>query len=194
MEVGADPVGGTFPLEHALAGLPAGDGPLRAIITTELGTLVCQLRADKAPNAVANFAGLARGTRPFEDPATMRWSKRRFYDGLLFHRVIPEFMAQGGDPLGTGFGGPGYAFDDEITDLTHVAGALAYANTGPHSNGSQFFITEVASPHLDGDYTVFGECLPLSVVVDLTGVPVDANDKPVTALPMTSVVITRCPL
>ena len=114
---GADPEAGSFGLDEALDGLPEGTGPLRAIIDTDLGRIVCVLHPEEAPNGVANFVGLARGRRPFKDPGTKHWIKgRRFYDGLLFHRVIDDFVAQGGDPLGTGYGGPGYAFDDEIVD------------------------------------------------------------------------------
>jgi peptidyl-prolyl cis-trans isomerase A (cyclophilin A) len=190
---GKDPTGGKFSMDDALVGLPEGPGPLRAIIETDKGTLSCELRPDKAPNGVANFVGLARGTRPFKDTKTKIWVKRRFYDGLLFHRVIAGFVAQGGDPLGTGVGGPGYSFKDEISDLTHAPGALAYANAGADTNGSQFYIVaETPQPSLDGGYTIFGLCTPVSVVTDLTTVPTDKDDKPITPLPMKSVTITRC--
>ena len=187
-----DPVAGVFTMDDALAGLPEGPGPLRAVIDTDLGVITCELRPDKAPNGVANFVGLARGLRPWKDPLTKKWVKRRFYDGLTFHRVIPMFMAQGGDPIGTGTGGPGYKFADEIADLTHDPGTLAYANSGPNTNGSQFYITEVATTWLDGDYTIIGACEPVDVVVALTGVPVNAKDKPTTPLHMKTVSITRC--
>jgi peptidyl-prolyl cis-trans isomerase A (cyclophilin A) len=189
---GADPAMGMFDMTQALAGLPAGPGPLQAIIDTDLGTLTCTLRPDKAPNGVANFVGLARGLRPWLDPTTSMWVKRRFYDGLLFHRVIPMFVAQGGDPTGTGMGGPGYKFADEISDLTHVPGTLAYANMGPNTNGSQYYVTQTAQPTLDGKYTIFGLCTPVSVVAMLTGVPTDANDRPLTDLHMKTVTITQC--
>jgi peptidyl-prolyl cis-trans isomerase A (cyclophilin A) len=188
----SDPANGAFTMTEALAGLPGGPGPLRAVIDTDLGTLTCELYPDKAPNGVANFVGLARGLRPWLDPKTNKWVKRRFYDGLLFHRVIPMFVAQGGDPLGTGYGGPGYTFADEISDLKHVPGTLAYANAGPDTNGSQFYIAETSLPTLDGSYTIFGLCSPVSVVTDLTGVPRDSQDKPLTALHMKKVDITRC--
>jgi peptidyl-prolyl cis-trans isomerase A (cyclophilin A) len=187
-----DPVAGVFTMDDALAGLPEGPGPLRAVIDTDLGTLTCVLRDDKAPNGVANFVGLARGLRPWKDPLTKKWVKRRFYDGLTFHRVIADFVAQGGDPLGNGFGGPGYKFADEISDLMHHPGTLAYANAGADTNGSQFYIAEVDLPSLDGSYTIFGECSPVDVVTALTHVPTDANDKPVTPLHMKTVTITRC--
>jgi peptidyl-prolyl cis-trans isomerase A (cyclophilin A) len=118
--------------------------------------------------------------------------KRRFYDGLLFHRVIPAFMAQGGDPLGTGNGGPGYEFVNEIAGLHHVAGTLAYANAGPDTNGSQFYITETAQPSLDTGYTIFGFCTPVDVVVKLTHVARNAQDKPNTPLHMKTITVTRC--
>jgi peptidyl-prolyl cis-trans isomerase A (cyclophilin A) len=193
-----DPEHGMFTMDQALAGLPEGPGPLRAIIDTDLGTLTCELYPDKAPIGVANFVGLARGVRPWLDPATMKWVKRRFYDGLLFHRVIPTFVAQGGDPLGTGVGGPGYTFGNEISDLKHVAGSLAYANTGQlYSNGSQYYVCEEPQPALDGKYTIFGLCTPETVIKKLTHVPTDGdppagNDRPLTPLHMKTITITRC--
>ena len=189
---GPDPEGGSFTLAEALDGLPAGDGPLRAIIRTEHGDVTCTLEPDLVPNGVANFVGLARGRRPWLDPAAHVWVKRRFYDGLLFHRIIDDFMIQGGDPLGTGFGGPGYQFADEITSLRHQVGTLAYANSGPNTNGSQFYITEVATGWLDGSYTIFGSCEPLSVIQALAAVPTNASDRPLTDVHMLSVEITRC--
>ncbi len=190
---GADPEAGDFTLDEALAGLPDGPGPLRAIIDTELGTVTCELFDDIAPIGVASFVGLARGTRPWKDGTT--WVKgHRFYDGLLFHRVIDDFVAQGGDPKGNGLGGPGYSFGNEIATETHSPGTLAYANTGqPNSNGSQFYIVaEVAQPGLDGDYTIFGRCEPVDVVKAMTEVATDGNDKPLEPLHMLSVKITRC--
>jgi peptidyl-prolyl cis-trans isomerase A (cyclophilin A) len=191
---GTDPTGGVFGLESALAGLPEGAGPLRAIITTELGEITCTLEPTAAPNGVANFVGLARGTRPWRDPATNTWVKRRFYDGLLFHRIIDDFMAQGGDVLGTGTGNPGYMLADEISTLAHQPGTLAYANSGPNTNGSQFYITEIATDWLDGSYTIFGACQPMAVIEALTALPTDASDKPLTDVHTESVAITRCPL
>lgn len=187
-----DPEAGDFTLDEALAELPQGPGPLRAIIETDLGTITCELFPNDAPIGVANFVGLARGRRAWRDPALMKWVKRRFYDGLLFHRVIDNFVIQGGDPLGTGFGGPGYKFSNEIAGLTHVAGTLAYANAGPGTNGSQFYITETDQPNLDGDYTIFGACEPLDVISTLAAVPVDPDKKPLTDLHMISIAITRC--
>lgn len=203
---GADPEAGSFGLDEALDGLPEGTGPLRAIIDTDLGRIVCVLHPEEAPNGVANFVGLARGRRPFKDPGTKHWIKgRRFYDGLLFHRVIDDFVAQGGDPLGTGYGGPGYAFDDEIGASSHVPGTLAYANSGPNSNGSQFYVVaEQPATFLDGGYVIFGRCnvdalgpvsdraAPRSVVESITEVETDADDAPLTPIHMKHVAITRC--
>lgn len=193
---GTDPEMGQFTLDEALAGLPEGPGPLRAILDTDLGSVTCELFPESAPNGVANFVGLARGRRPWRQPTgTKHWVKgKRFYDGLTFHRVINDFVAQGGDPLGTGFGGPGYKFADEIDPmLSHVPGALAYANSGPNTNGSQFYIVaEVPADFLDGDYVIFGLCDPVSVVQAMTEVMTDANDKPVTPIHLKSVTVTRC--
>lgn len=117
---------------------------MTATIETEKGNLVLKLFVDDVPKTVANFVALARDG---------------FYDGTIFHRVIPGFMAQGGDPTGTGRGGPGYTFDDEITEHTHVSGTLSMANAGPNTNGSQFFITYSPQPHLDGKHSVFGQLI-----------------------------------
>jgi peptidyl-prolyl cis-trans isomerase A (cyclophilin A) len=190
--VASDPEAGKFTMDEALVELPMGPGPLRAIIETDLGTITCVLHDVEAPIGVANFVGLARGRRAFRDPVTKKWALRRFYDGLTFHRVIPGFMAQGGDPLGTGTGGPGYKFVNEIAGLHHDPGTLAYANAGPDTNGSQFYITETEQSQLDAGYTNFGACTPLDVVPKLTAVPTDANDKPLTPLHLKTVKITRC--
>ncbi len=190
---GPDPEAGDFTLDEALADLPDGPGPLRAVITTDLGVITCELLPEVAPVGVANFVGLARGRRPFEAQDNHWWRGRRFYDGLTFHRVIDDFMAQGGDPLGNGFGGPGYEFDDEFVSESHTPGALSYANSGPDSNGSQFFIVaELPATHLDGVHVVFGHCDPVSVVQAITEVPVNGSDTPLTPVVLTSVTITRC--
>ena len=130
-----------------------------ATFQTSMGEIVVKLLPDKAPKTVENFVGLAEGTREWTDPRTGQKQKRPLYDGTLFHRVIPQFMIQGGDPLGTGTGGPGYKFADEIgpDNKFSKAGLLAMANAGPNTNGSQFFITEVPTPHLDRGHTIFGE-------------------------------------
>jgi cyclophilin family peptidyl-prolyl cis-trans isomerase len=148
-----------------------------------MGTINCALFPNKAPQGVANFIGLATGSKPWVDPRN--GTKREgvpLYDGVIFHRVIPNFMIQGGDPTGTGMGTPGYEFANETSpDLTFDRpGRLAYANAGPNTNGSQFFITEVPYPSLNGNYTIFGQCDNPEVVQKIASVPRDARDKPVT--------------
>jgi peptidyl-prolyl cis-trans isomerase A (cyclophilin A) len=130
-----------------------------ATFKTSMGDIVLKLLPEKAPKTVENFVGLAEGTREWADPRTGQKQKKPLYDGTVFHRVIPQFMIQGGDPLGTGTGGPGYKFADEIgpDNKFSRAGLLAMANAGPNTNGSQFFITEVPTPHLDRGHTIFGE-------------------------------------
>jgi peptidyl-prolyl cis-trans isomerase A (cyclophilin A) len=190
-----DPVKGNFTLEEATKGLP-GKGPLTAKIETTLGTFTCDLYEKQAPNTVANFVGLARGLRPFKDQSG-NWVKKPFYDGLIFHRVIPGFMVQGGDPLGSGIGNPGYQFDDEIApDLKFdKPGLLAMANAGKRdghgTNGSQFFITEGTPEYLNGRHTIFGACEPLSLVSKITGVERGPRDKPVKDVVMKKVTISR---
>src|SRR5438270_13953441 len=138
-----------------------------AVFETSQGNIVIRLMEKEAPKTVANFVGLAEGTKEFVNEKTGKSEKRPFYDGLGFHRVIPDFMIQGGCPLGTGTGGPGYKFGDEINDHKIVRGALAMANAGPDTNGSQFFIvTADACPWLDGKHTVFGEVRDGMDVVD----------------------------
>lgn len=190
---GADPEAGMFTLDEALAGLPEGPGPLRAVLTTTLGAVSCVLFPEIAPIGVANFVGLARGRRPFK--VGSHWFRgRKFYDGLIFHRVIDNFMAQGGDPKGTGFGGPGYNFMNEIGNETHSPGTLSYANTGnANSNGSQFFIVaETGAKSLDGDYTIFGRCTPVDVIKAMSEVPTNEDDKPLADIQLQTVTITRC--
>ena len=170
-----------------------GKGPLVATIETTKGTLHCTLFSEKAPATVANFVGLATGQKPWTDAKSGQIVRgRAFYDGLTFHRVIPQFMVQGGDPSGTGAGGPGYQFADEIAnDLRHEAGTLAMANAGPGTNGSQFFIDEVASPSLDGHYSVFGHCAELEVVMSIASAPRDPRDRPATPIVIKHVRIAR---
>lgn len=189
-----DPAKGSFTLEEATKGLSGpASAPLVAKIDTTLGTLTCQLFDKQAPITVANFVGLARGVRPWKDPKTGQWVKKPFYDGLIFHRVIPGFMIQGGDPLGVGMGNPGYRFQDEFSpDLKFdKPGLLAMANAGPGTNGSQFFITEGTPAHLNGRHTIFGECEPLSLVTKIANVERGARDKPVKDVVMKKVTISR---
>lgn len=159
------------------------DGTLMARIETSEGTLSCSLLWKSAPVTVGNFVGLARGTQPWLDPATGETVRRPLYNGTVLHRVIPGFMIQGGDPTGTGAGGPGYRFMDETVPLVRSfdePGLLAMANSGPGTNGSQWFVTEVPVPYLDGRHTIFGECDTdtLQVVKRIARMPVDAADKP----------------
>jgi cyclophilin family peptidyl-prolyl cis-trans isomerase len=153
-----------------------------AVIETTAGNINCTLFPDKAPIGVANFIGLANGTKQWTDPKTGKVMKGvSLYNGTIFHRVIPNFMIQGGDPTGTGTGDPGYKFKNEVSsDLGFdVPGRLAYANAGPDTNGSQFFITEVPYPSLDGHYTIFGQCQDIDVVKKIARLARDPrNDKP----------------
>ncbi len=131
-----------------------------AIFNTSEGTIVCRLFEKEAPKTVANFLDLAEGKREWTHPVGNKKSSDKLYDGTVFHRVIPDFMIQGGDPAGTGMGGPGYRFEDETKGSPHnmsAPGKLAMANAGPNTNGSQFFITTVPTPHLDGKHVVFGK-------------------------------------
>jgi len=187
-----DPAKGSFTLDEATKGI-TGSGSLLAKIETTQGTFTCELYEKQTPITVANFVGLARGLRPFKDPKTGQWVKRPYYDGLIFHRVIPGFMVQGGDPLGMGTGNPGYKFADEIVPELKFdkPGLLAMANAGPVTNGSQFFITEGTPGYLNGKHTIFGACDPLSLVSKITGVERGPRDKPVTDVVMKKVTISR---
>jgi peptidyl-prolyl cis-trans isomerase A (cyclophilin A) len=169
-------------------------GPLYATFKTSLGNIVVRLDEDKAPRTVENFVGLATGTKEWTDPKTGKQVKRPLYNGTIFHRVIPNFMIQGGDPLGTGRGGPGYKFDDEFSpDLWHnKPGILSMANAGPNTNGSQFFITTGPTPHLDNRHSVFGEVVQgQDVVVAIGSVPRGPNDRPLKDVVLNEVVISR---
>jgi len=174
---------------------PVPTGPT-IVIDTTMGRLTCKTFDKQAPKAVANFIGLAEGTKDWTVNAThAKQHGKRFYDGLTFHRVIPGFMIQGGDPVGDGTGDPGYYFDDEITPgLTFsMAGRLAYANSGPNTNGSQFFITEDAFDELNGKYTIFGQCDAHSTLLaaSIARVARDSNDKPTTPVVIQRVTIVR---
>jgi peptidyl-prolyl cis-trans isomerase A (cyclophilin A) len=153
-----------------------------AIFETTAGNITCTLFPEQAPLTVANFIGLATGTKAWKDPKTGKMMTGvPLYNGTIFHRVIPDFMIQGGDPMGTGSGDPGYSFKDEFSpDLTfNQPGRLAMANSGPNTNGSQFFITEVPTPHLNGKHTIFGQCQDLDVVKKIARMATDPrNDRP----------------
>lgn len=165
-----------------------------ALFTTTEGSFKIRLFDAEVPNTVANFAGLAEGTKEYVDPKTGQKTTGKFYDGLIFHRVIDSFMIQGGDPLGTGTGGPGYRFADEFhPKLRHdKPGILSMANAGPGTNGSQFFITLGATPWLDNRHSVFGEVVEgIDVVNKIGSTKTGVQDRPVTPIVIQSVTIER---
>ncbi len=167
-----------------------------AVIETTQGTMHCELFPKVAPRNVANFIGLAEGTKEWKHPLNGRTVHFHLYDGTIFHRVIPGFMIQGGDPAGNGAGGPGYNTPDEIKDVTFDRpGRMALANEGPDTNGSQFFITEVAQPHLNGKFTIIGQCDPATVtlVKKIARMPRNKanNDRPFDPVKITKVTIER---
>jgi peptidyl-prolyl cis-trans isomerase A (cyclophilin A) len=153
-----------------------------AIIKTSMGTIKVTLFKDKAPKTVENFTGLATGSKEWTDPKSGKNMKgKSLYADTVFHRVIPDFMIQGGDPLGQGIGGPGYQFEDEVGPLDSFAkpGILAMANAGPNTNGSQFFITVAPTPHLNGRHTIFGEVTEgMEVVNKISKVARNEMDHP----------------
>jgi peptidyl-prolyl cis-trans isomerase A (cyclophilin A) len=184
--------------------LPDGPQPTQAVliqpsgptvvIDTSMGRITCQFFQKQAPVAVANFIGLAHGSKDFVDPATQKRAHgKHYYDGTQFHRVIPEFMIQGGDPTATGMGDPGYSFNDEFDPNLNfdVPGRLAMANSGPNTNGSQFFVTEGPQPSLDQKYTIFGQCDESSVLVvkTIARVQTNSNDKPLVPVLLNKVTI-----
>lgn len=166
-----------------------------AIFQTSQGKIVCRLHETNAPKTVANFIDLAEGNREWTHPTNNKKSKDKLFDGTVFHRVIPKFMIQGGDPAGTGFGGPGYKFEDETKGSPHSfnkPGKLAMANSGPNTNGSQFFITVAATPWLTGNHTIFGEVIEGQDIVDkISEVDRDRSDKPRNPVVLESVTIER---
>src|SRR5580704_10499853 len=166
-----------------------------AVLDTSMGRITCKLFEKEAPLTVANFIGLAEGTKPWTDPVSKKKIHKPFYDGTTFHRVIPEFMIQGGDPTGTGTGDPGYMFADEFDPNLNfdVPGRMAMANSGPDTNGSQFFITEVPTHHLDQKHTIFGQCdqPSISVVSAIARVQRSADDKPIEPVVLKKVTIVR---
>ncbi len=164
---------------------------LYATFQTSMGNIVCRLYDKEAPIAVRNFVGLARGTKTWTDPKTHRPVRRSLYTGTVFHRVIPDFMIQGGDPKGDGSGSPGYKFKNEDNQYKFdKKGVLAMANAGRDTNGSQFFITVAPYPSLNGDYTVFGQVIQGQEVADaISKVPRNANDRPRTPVKLVRVTI-----
>ncbi|OVE78185.1 peptidyl-prolyl cis-trans isomerase [bacterium F11] len=168
---------------------------MTAKFETSMGSFVIELFPKEAPKTVENFVGLAEGTKEFVDPKTGEKTKRPFYNGLIFHRVIDNFMIQGGDPLGTGTGGPGYRFEDEFgSDRTFAKkGILAMANAGPNTNGSQFFITVAPTPWLNNRHTIFGEVIEGYDVVEKIGkVKVTpGNNRPVESVFIKEVKINK---
>lgn len=190
----------TTPAKAAAAAAPAVTLPsepgLYAVFYTSLGNIVCRLFPEDAPKAVANFRGLATGTKEWTDPSTGTKKKTPLYSGTIFHRVIPEFMIQGGDPLGTGTGSPGYRFADEFSSKHDFsrAGVLAMANSGPNTNGSQFFITVAPTTHLNGRHTIFGEVASGQEVADsISKVPRNGEDRPYTPVKLIRVAIRTVP-
>jgi peptidyl-prolyl cis-trans isomerase A (cyclophilin A) len=170
------------------------DAGLYAVLDTSLGEITCRLLPEKAPKTVANFVGLAKGEKEFVDAASRKPAQRRFFDGLTFHRVIPDFMIQGGCPLGTGTGGPGYKFEDEFSDdlVFDKPGKLAMANSGPNTNGSQFFITVAPTDWLNHRHTIFGEVVKgYDVVETISTTSRDRHDKPKTPVTLRAVEIVE---
>jgi peptidyl-prolyl cis-trans isomerase A (cyclophilin A) len=166
-----------------------------AVLNSSEGTIVCRLFEKDAPKTVQNFVELAEGKREWTHPGTRQKTSARLYDGTIFHRVIPNFMIQGGDPLGVGHGGPGYQFEDETKGSLHKfdkPGKLAMANAGPNTNGSQFFITVAPTPWLTGNHTIFGEVVEGQEVANkIVNVPRNRQDKPTTDVVLNSVTIER---
>jgi peptidyl-prolyl cis-trans isomerase A (cyclophilin A) len=181
--------------QATVAAMTHPNGPT-VVMDTSMGRMTCQFYEKQAPKAVANFIALAEGTKDWTDPETRKVQHRKpFYDGTTFHRVIPEFMIQGGDPTGTGMGDPGYSFDDELDPNLNfdAPGKLAMANSGPNTNGSQFFVTEAAVDSLNQHYTLFGQCDESSVLVvkTIARVQRDSQDKPLTPVILKKVTIVR---
>ena len=176
---------------------PAGtSGHPTVVLETTAGTMHCELFPDKAPIGVDNFIGLAKGTKDWTAPSGAKKHGVPLYDGTIFHRVIPNFMIQGGDPKGDGSGDPGYKFKNEVSGdlLFDRPGRLAYANSGPDTNGSQFFITEVATPHLNGGYTIFGQCdaATVELVKEIARMARDPrDDRPFRPVKITKVLILK---
>jgi peptidyl-prolyl cis-trans isomerase A (cyclophilin A) len=165
-----------------------------AVFETSQGKITCQLFPEQAPATVENFISLAQGSKEFTDAASGARMKRPFYDGLVFHRVIPDFMIQGGCPLGSGMGGPGYKFKDEFVDGLGFdrSGRLAMANSGPNTNGSQFFITVAPTAWLNKHHTIFGQVVEGQDVADkISKLPKDRHDRPATPVVINSLKIVK---
>ena len=178
---------------YAELGIEAG-AKLGATFHTSMGEIACELWPDVAPITVQNFVGLAEGSKEWKDKKSGEKTSRPLYSGTIFHRVIPKFMIQGGDPEGAGTGGPGYRFEDETTaEVTFdKPGLLAMANAGPNTNGSQFFITDRSTPsHLNGKHTIFGACENLDVVEAIATVPQGKRNKPTDDVVLKRVEIRR---
>lgn len=174
--------------------VPVREPGLYATLNTSMGAITARLFEKEAPVTVKNFVALARGAKSWKDPKTGQMVRRPLYPGTIFHRVIPGFMIQGGDPMGTGMGGTGTNFADEFHPSLKfdVPGRLAMANSGPNTNSSQFFITEVPTSHLNGLHTIFGQVLEgQDVVTKIAGVARDANDKPRTPVRIVSITFKR---
>jgi peptidyl-prolyl cis-trans isomerase A (cyclophilin A) len=177
-----------------IAEMVPGTGELRATFKTSMGDIVVKLYENEAPRTVANFVALAMGKVAWTDPSTGQKVTRPLYSGTIFHRVIPEFMIQGGCPLGAGTGNPGWKFGDEFgKGLRHDRpGVLSMANSGPNTNGSQFFLCEVPTPHLDGKHAIFGQAIEnVQLISKITHVPRGARDRPNTPITLNEVVISR---
>jgi peptidyl-prolyl cis-trans isomerase A (cyclophilin A) len=186
-----DPLHGKFTLEDATKGLPPGK-QLSASIETSMGKLECKLFDDKAPITVANFVGLARGSRPWKTPDGTWADKKPAYEGTIFHRIIKGFMIQGGDAKKDGSGEAGYVIPDEVWEggSHDRPGLLCMANRGKNTNSAQFFITDEAALNLDNGYTIFGECGPVELIHQLASVPVSGS-TPKTPLDIKKIVISR---
>jgi peptidyl-prolyl cis-trans isomerase A (cyclophilin A) len=174
--------------------LVPGAGELRATFETSMGAITVRLLDEEAPRTVANFVALATGQVEWTDPATGQKTKRPLYSGTQFHRVIPDFMIQGGCPLGRGTGGPGWKFGDEIVpSLRHDRpGVLSMANSGPNTNGSQFFLCEVPTPWLDGKHAVFGYVVSgQELIARIARVPSGPGNRPNTPVTLNQVAVFR---
>ncbi|HET6585291.1 MAG TPA: peptidylprolyl isomerase [Nannocystaceae bacterium] len=196
-EAQGDPIEGKFELAAAFEGddklADPKNGTLSAVIHTTMGDIVCKLYEKEAPLTVASFVGLARGTRPSYDKKGDVWEKKKFFEGIVFHRVIDGFMIQTGDPTGSGTGGSGYVIVDEIDKgLKHnTPGLLSMANRGPNTGNSQFFVTVAKTPHLDGKHAIFGKC-DTKVAIEISKVKTNpANDRPYEPVSIKSIDISR---